>query len=127
MLRHLKAGHPEAIMYVRAASRIIGEVVSDVVSILNPRIIVIGGTLAVAGELLASGIRELIYQRCLPLATQDLKIELAEPDEDLPLVGAGYLLFERLFSTDGVLSVLQLVAEARAASERYAGSAKEAD
>ena len=31
-----------------------------------------GGTLAEAGEHLLAGVREFVYQRCLPLATRDL-------------------------------------------------------
>ena len=63
---------PEALMLVREAGRTIGEVISDVVSIINPSLIIIGGTLAQSGDLLLSGVRELVYQRCLPLATRDL-------------------------------------------------------
>ncbi|PRX09069.1 UNVERIFIED_ORG: hypothetical protein BCL66_108149 [Martelella mediterranea] len=44
-------------------------VVADVVSILNPGTIRIGGTLAASQEHLVAGVRERAYQRCLPLAT----------------------------------------------------------
>jgi predicted NBD/HSP70 family sugar kinase len=94
----VKAGRPEAIMHIRNAGRTIGEVISDVVSIINPRVIVVGGTLAEAGEILVSGIRELVYQRCLPLATRELRIDVARPDANRALNGAAYLLFERVFS-----------------------------
>lgn len=89
---------PEALMLLRAAGRTIGEVVSDVVSIINPSLIVIGGTLAQAGDFLLSGIRELVYQRCLPLATRDLSIVLSTSREDSALFGAAYLLLEDMFS-----------------------------
>ncbi|MCP8895162.1 ROK family protein [Shinella daejeonensis] len=89
---------PEAIMLLRAAGRTIGEVVSDVVSIINPSLIVVGGTLARGGDFLLSGIRELVYQRCLPLATRDLSIVLSAAEEDSALFGAAYLLLENLFA-----------------------------
>ncbi|WP_018182730.1 ROK family transcriptional regulator [Kaistia granuli] len=89
---------PEAIMLLRKAGRTIGEVASDVVSIINPSLIVVGGTLARGGEILLSGIRELIYQRCLPLATRDLRIVLAEPDADSALFGAAHLILDDVFS-----------------------------
>ncbi|MGZ2506260.1 putative NBD/HSP70 family sugar kinase [Rhizobium beringeri] len=69
-------------MLLHNAGRVIAEVASDVVSILNPSLIVIGGTLAKSGEILLSGIRELVYQRCLPLATRELQILLANPHKD---------------------------------------------
>ena len=52
--------HPEAIRLVRDAGRVLGEVTADVVSMLNPSVIVVGGTLARADEHLLSGVRELV-------------------------------------------------------------------
>ncbi|MCX4160125.1 MULTISPECIES: ROK family protein [Paraburkholderia] len=89
---------PEALMLLRGAGRVIGEVAADVVSILNPSLIVVGGTLARGGEVLLSGIRELVYQRCLPLATRELQIVLADPPKDSVLFGAAFLALEDVFS-----------------------------
>lgn len=85
---------PEAMMYIRKSGQTIGEVASNVVSILNPDLIVVGGTLAQCGEFLLSGIRELVYQRCLPLATQNLQIVLSASKTDSALYGAACLLLE---------------------------------
>jgi len=93
---------PEAIMLLRNAGRVLGEVAADVVSVLNPSTIVIGGTLAQGGEFLLSGIRELVYQRCLPLATRHLRVVLTDTTLDSALVGAAYLTLEQIFSRGGV-------------------------
>ena len=77
VLALVEANQPNAINLVRAAGRIVGEVAASVVSVLNPSVIVVGGTLSRAGDHLLSGIRELIYQRCLPLATRDLVVVAA--------------------------------------------------
>jgi predicted NBD/HSP70 family sugar kinase len=98
VIGHVLGHRPEAIMLLRNAGRVLGEVTSDVVSILNPKLIVVGGTLAGGGEFLLSGIRELVYQRCLPLATRDLQIVLSGTSADSALVGAAYLTLEQLFS-----------------------------
>ncbi len=98
---------PEAIMLLRASGRAIGEVVSDAVSIINPSLIVVGGTLALGGDFLLSGIRELVYQRCLPLATRDLSIVLSASHEDSALFGAAYLLLEDMFAPAKVDALLQ--------------------
>ena len=98
---------PEAIMLVRRAGQTIGEVASDVVSLLNPSLIVVGGTLARAGEFLLSGVRELVYQRCLPLATRDLQIVLADPHRDSALFGAAHLVLEDVFSRTRVGSLIE--------------------
>ncbi|TIU12429.1 MAG: ROK family protein, partial [Mesorhizobium sp.] len=105
---------PEALMLLRSAGRVIGEVASDVVSILNPSLIVVGGTLAKGGEFLLSGIRELVYQRCLPLATRELQIVLANPQKDSALFGAAYLALEDIFSLGKVEELIDRLSIDRA-------------
>ena len=90
----LESRVPEAMMYIRKSGQTIGDVASNVVSILNPDLIVVGGTLAKCGEFLLSGIRERVYQRCLPLATQNLQITLSVSETDSALYGAACLLLE---------------------------------
>lgn len=97
---------PEAIMLLRKAGRVIGEVTADVVSILNPGLIVVGGTLARGGDFLLSGIRELVYQRCLPLATRELNIVLSPPQADIALLGTGQLVVDNVFSPSGATDLL---------------------
>lgn len=103
---------PEAIMMLRKAGRVIGEVTADVVSILNPGLIVVGGTLARGGDFLLSGIRELVYQRCLPLATRELTIVLAPPQADIALFGTGQLVVDNAFSPAGAVALLNRIASA---------------
>ncbi len=100
---------PEAIMMLRKAGRVIGEVTADVVSILNPGLIVVGGTLARGGDFLLSGIRELVYQRCLPLATRELSIVLAPPQADIALFGTGQLVIDNVFSRSGAADLLNRI------------------
>ena len=100
---------PEAIMLLRKAGRVIGEVTADVVSILNPGLVVVGGTLARGGDFLLSGIRELVYQRCLPLATRELKIVLAPQQADIALFGTGQLVVDNVFSPAGASYLLNRI------------------
>jgi predicted NBD/HSP70 family sugar kinase len=91
----IRINQPEAIQLVRAAGRVLGEVTADVVSVLNPAVIVIGGTLSEAEEHLLSGVRELVYQRSLPLATRKLQIAAARSNPGLGLLlGAAQLVIE---------------------------------
>jgi predicted NBD/HSP70 family sugar kinase len=62
------------IRLVREAGRFLGEVLASLVNALNPSVIVIGGALAQAHQQLFAGLRETIYQRSTPLATQRLEI-----------------------------------------------------
>lgn len=100
VIKILELNTPECIQLVRSAGRSIGEAVADVVSILNPNLIVIGGTLAKSDEHLLSGIRELVNQRCLPLATKNLRIEMARLGDRAGVLGAAQLVIdERLHNT----------------------------
>ena len=55
---------------VREAGRYLGEVLAGCVNFFNPGAIVIGGDIAEAHQQLLAGVREVIFQRSLPLATR---------------------------------------------------------
>lgn len=89
------SGNSHCLNLIQESARLLGEVAADLVSILNPETIVLGGHLSQAGEQMLSGIREMIYGRCLPLATRDLAIHTARGDERLGVVGAAMLAIDR--------------------------------
>lgn len=99
-------GRPEALQQVRQAGRVLGEVVADMVSLLNPSVIAIGGTLAAAGEHLLSGVRELVYQRCLPLASHQVEIVTGRLDSRAALVGAALMVVDETLHADGIERML---------------------
>jgi predicted NBD/HSP70 family sugar kinase len=113
---------PEAIKLLRQSGRVIGEVISDVVSILNPSVIVVGGTLSRTKEHLLSGIRELVYQRCLPLATRQLEIALAHVDPRNGLLGAAQLAIDSRLAPDLVDQLVTKRLGRRAAGRATTGA-----
>lgn len=98
---------PEVVKLLRQSGRVIGEAISDAVSILNPSVIIVGGTLARTGDRLLSGIRELVYQRCLPLATRHLTVALSQADPLAGLRGAAQLAIDRSLAPDRVDRILE--------------------
>ena len=84
----MRDGEPLAIQTVRQAGRDLGEVLAVLVNLVNPGAIVIGGDLAEAGESLLAGIRETVYQRSLPLATEHLQIRTSQAGERAAILGA---------------------------------------
>lgn len=70
----LQAGDASAVELTRAAGRDIGEVLAICVNLLNPSVIVIGGSIAEASLEILAGVREVVYRRSLPLATRSLDI-----------------------------------------------------
>ncbi|WP_112135241.1 ROK family transcriptional regulator [Glycomyces dulcitolivorans] len=89
-----RSGSVPALRRVRQAGRDIGEVLAGAVNFFNPSIIVIGGSLALAGDHLIAGVREIIYQRSLPLATRHLRIAAARTGESSGAIGAGVMVIE---------------------------------
>ena len=89
------SGDRQAAGAIRSAGIAIGEVSAGVVSVLNPSVIVVGGSLAGAGEALLSGIRDMIHRRSLPLATRELTIALSSGNADAGIKGAAQLVIER--------------------------------
>jgi len=98
----VRAGNPAAIAAVRQAGRDIGTVLATCVNLLNPSIIVIGGGLATAGEHLLAGIREVVYQRSLPLSTAQLRIVASRAMDAAGVLGAAMMVIQAVLSADAV-------------------------
>ena len=96
------AGNPEAIAAVREAGRLLGVAVSSVVNILNPALIVIGGDIADAGQILLAGVREVVYQRSTALSTAELQIQGSKLGDRAGIIGAAALVLEHILHPDEV-------------------------
>jgi predicted NBD/HSP70 family sugar kinase len=94
----VRAGNVAATNAVRQAGREIGAVLAACVSLLNPSVIVIGGSLAQAGDSLLAGVREVVYGRSLPLATTDLRIVTSRAGADAGVIGAATMVIQHVLS-----------------------------
>ena len=88
----VRAGTPQAIHRFRESGRILGRAIAYCVNLLNPNLVIIGGSLTTAGDHLLLGIRESVYQYSLPLATRELQIVQAQGDERRGAIGAAHLV-----------------------------------
>lgn len=113
----VRSGSQPAISVVRQAGRDIGEVVAMMVNLINPSVVVIGGQVAGAGEHLLAGIRESVYQRSLPLATEHLRIVTSRAGGEAAVLGASALAIEHVLSPDAVEAASEALAAADAAAE----------
>lgn len=98
----VRAGNPAAIEATRQAGRDVGEVLATVVNLLNPSIIVLGGSIARAGEHLLAGVREVVYRRSIPLATQHLAIVQSQAGERAAVLGAAIMVAREVLSPANV-------------------------
>lgn len=93
-LDRLGQGDPDVLASVRESARYIGEAIADVVHVLNPHRIVIGGPLVVAEDELLATVRSIVYQRALPIATRELVVVGPTLGEDSGIAGGTVLGIE---------------------------------
>lgn len=91
-------GNQQAIQALRQAGRDVGDVLATVVNLLNPSVIVIGGSIGESGEHLVAGVREVVYRRSLPLATSQLRIGLSHAGDKAAILGASQLVTRHVLS-----------------------------
>jgi len=94
----MRAGDLHATRLVRQAGREVGAVMASIVNFFNPSLIVVGGDVAEAGEQVLAGVRETIYSRSLPLATQHLGIRVSALGDRAGIVGAAVLVAEHVLA-----------------------------
>lgn len=98
----IRTGDPDAIEAARNAGRAIGEVTAMCVSLLNPSVVVVGGQLGANVQEIIAGVREIVYRRSIPLATQHLNIVPARGGTGAGIRGAGLMVLNERLSPDAV-------------------------
>ena len=80
------------------AAHHIGTLLATLVGFYDPSLVVIGGGVAKAGDLLLATIRQNVYQRSLLLATRELRIEQSTLHDRAGLTGAAFMVLDELFT-----------------------------
>ncbi|MFG3025664.1 ROK family protein [Streptomyces sp. NPDC048254] len=97
---------PPALHALRQAATEIGEVVAMLVHMFNPRTLVLGGPLSELRDDLLSGVRAVVYQRALPLATRKLTITTTQLGAVAGIHGGIALATRDIFSPPGIARLL---------------------
>jgi predicted NBD/HSP70 family sugar kinase len=98
----LQRGDADAVAAVRTAGQLAGEVLTTVVSVLNPEILVLAGEMADTQGHFVNGLREVIYQRSLPRATRNLRVVTSELGSSAAVIGTAALVVDEVFSPTAV-------------------------
>jgi predicted NBD/HSP70 family sugar kinase len=107
VVRLVRAGDPRAVVLVREAGRLIGEVLAACVNFFNPNVIVIGGDMAAVHEQLLAGVREVTFQRSPPLATQTLSTAASRLGDRAGIIGAAIMVIEHVLAPEAIDRALQ--------------------
>jgi predicted NBD/HSP70 family sugar kinase len=108
VVRLVRQGNPTAIRLVREAGRDLGEVLAACVNFFNPHVIVLGGDIGQIHEQLLAGLREVIFQRSLPLATRDLRIVQSRLGDRAGVVGAAISVIEQVLAPETIDEALRV-------------------
>ena len=110
----------QAVQLIRQAGRLLGEVLAGIVNFFNPDAIVFGGDIATAEDYLFAGVREVVYQRSLPLATRRLRIARSVLGDDAGIHGAAVMAIEHILAPDAVNAALASTRPANGSKRRAA-------
>jgi predicted NBD/HSP70 family sugar kinase len=86
---------PNATRMLREAGRATGELLATVVNFFNPDALVIGGQLSRAEPFVAS-VRAAVFERCLPMATENLQVRASRAGHRAGIRGGARLMVEHL-------------------------------
>ena len=67
---------------------------------MNPSLVVVGGGVAQAGEILLAAMREALYRHSRSVATENLNVVLAEMGKTASLVGGALAVVDELLAQD---------------------------
>ncbi|HXT64185.1 MAG TPA: ROK family protein [Pyrinomonadaceae bacterium] len=87
------SGDELALEVLQSAGRYLGIGLANIVNVLNPEMIVIGGGVANAWDIFAAEMNRQISERAFPLPVSQLKIVRAECGDDAGVLGAARLAF----------------------------------
>ncbi len=99
-------GDGRARAVVRESGRHIGEALAATVTVLNPRVVVVGGDMAGAFDTFSAGLREALFGATTALAGRDLQVVPATYGDRAGLVGCVRLALESVLSPAAVDAAL---------------------
>ncbi len=89
-----RQGDTAAHKAIDQSAQYLGMGIANIVSILNPEMIVLGGGLMQAADLFLDPIRHVVAQCAQPVAAKQVRIEVTQLGEDAGLLGAAWLALE---------------------------------
>ncbi len=89
-----RQGDPHARGALRRTASYLGAGIANLVSVLDPELVVLGGGLMQAADFLLEGIRHEVERWAQPVAARLVRIELSQLDEDAGLLGAARMAFQ---------------------------------
>jgi predicted NBD/HSP70 family sugar kinase len=100
LVERIRSGHAEAVHLARTAGKLVGEVLSTVVCMLNPAVLLIAGDLADIH--FATGVREVLYQSALPRSTRHLEVGTSRLGAQAAVIGGYAMVVDQVYAPSAV-------------------------
>lgn len=92
-----QAGDAECRAVLEQAGRYLGVGVANLINLLNPGLIVLGGEVAAAGDFFLDAVRNTVRERAMPKAAQEAEICFSGLGADAVAIGAATTMLEGAF------------------------------
>lgn len=102
VIQAARAGDRLALETLVEAGRYLGLAIGNLINLLNPSLVIVGGGTSSAGDLLLEPIREVALARTLPALRNQVQILLTPLGEDACPMGGAALVIEELFQIPSV-------------------------
>lgn len=89
-----REGDPLAIDVFKTSGRLLGYGIANMISLLDPQVIVLGGGIGRIADLYIEALREAMLERAQPLAAREVKILASKLGEKVNLLGCARLAWE---------------------------------
>jgi glucokinase len=80
------------------AGRLLGFAVANLVSLLDPEVVILGGGMAASADLYLEPLQKAIFERAQPLAADKVRVVVSEMADTVNLLGCARLTFESVVS-----------------------------
>jgi len=97
LMKNFKDGESEALLVINDALKYFGRAISDLVNILNPEAVVIGGLFAKYKDILINPLYQIVAEESLSQAVRDLKITTAYYQNFAGAAGAAEKVLNNFF------------------------------
>src|SRR5262249_48201163 len=96
--RAARAGEPDALRGVRAVGVALGRTIANLVNLLNPQVVITGGSLATVLELCPAEVEHEIDLRAMSEARRSVQLRTAGLGDNSSLIGGAELAFGPLLA-----------------------------
>jgi glucokinase len=114
-----RQGDRLAVDIFNQAGRLLGFAVANLVSLLDPEVIILGGGLAVVADLYLGSLRQAMHERAQPLAASKVRVVVSRIADTVNLLGCA-----RLAWAPGV-TTQELALEIRSSNKKHSRTKKE--